>query len=192
MGTWYTQAPVGGRYFRNKKKGSSPTTGRKKNPTYGTAHQPTTDNAVHPLPTHRPNLYYIQQYSSAAVLTAVHLVRGEQLVGWFLRTLYDETGNKRRQFHIFLTLLGHLGERASRHPPPTHGPTQYSTVQQCSSTWSNTPDRQAAAGSLVTMLSGWAGFAIVYYLFPATQGAKRQALAWPILRTSSGDGWTQL
>ena len=46
-----------------KKKGSSPT-GRKKTPTYGTAHQPTTDDAVHPPPTHRSNLYYIQQCSS--------------------------------------------------------------------------------------------------------------------------------
>ena len=42
------------------------------------------DDAVHPPPTHRPNLYYMQQHSSAAVRTAVHLVRGEQLVGWFL------------------------------------------------------------------------------------------------------------
>ena len=32
-----------------------------------------------------------------------------------------ETGNKRGEFH-FLTILGHLGERASRHPPPTHQP----------------------------------------------------------------------
>ena len=83
--------------------------------------------------THPPtNLYYIQQYSSAAVRTAVHLVRGEQLVGWFLRTLY-ETGNRRGEFHLF-TILGHLGERASRHAPPTHhppsthGPTQYSST----------------------------------------------------------------
>ena len=74
---------------------------------------------MHPPPTHRPNLYYIQQYSSAAVRTAVHLVRGEQLVGWFLRTLY-ETGSKRGEFH-FLTMFGHLGKRAS-HPPPTHHP----------------------------------------------------------------------
>ena len=65
---------------RNKEKGLSPT-GRKKTPTYGTAHLPTTDDAD-PTPTHRPNLYYIQQYSSAAVRTAaVHLVRGEELVG---------------------------------------------------------------------------------------------------------------
>ena len=66
------------------------------------------------------HLYYTQQYGSAAVHTAVHLVRGEQLVGRFLRTLY-ETGNKRGEFH-FLTILDHLGERASRHPPPTHHP----------------------------------------------------------------------
>ena len=83
-GRWYSQAPVGGRYFGNKKKGSSPL-GQKKTPTYGKAHPPTTHDAVHPPPTHRPNLYYIQQYSSAAVRTAVHLVRGEQFVGWFLR-----------------------------------------------------------------------------------------------------------
>ena len=57
-GRWYCQAaPVEGRYLI-KKKSSSPT-GRKKTPTYGTAHPPTTDNAVHPPPTHRPNLYYI-------------------------------------------------------------------------------------------------------------------------------------
>ena len=29
-----------------------------------------------------------QETKSAAVRTAGHLVRGEQLVGWFLRTLY--------------------------------------------------------------------------------------------------------
>ena len=65
---WYSQAPVGGRYCTNKKKGSF-STGRKKTPTYRTAHPPTTDDAVHPPPTHRPNLYYVQQNSSAAVRT---------------------------------------------------------------------------------------------------------------------------
>ena len=51
--------------------------------------------------------------------------------------------------------------------------------KKCSSTYSSTPgtrgavswlvftpDRRAAADSLVTMLSGWAGFAIVYYSPP--------------------------
>ena len=118
-GRWYSQAPVGGRYFRNQKKGSSPT-GRKKTPTYRTAHPPNMDDAVYTPPTRRPNLYYIQQDSSAAVRTAVHVVRAAQLVGWFLRTLY-ETGNIRGEIP-FLTILGHLGERASRRPPPTHHP----------------------------------------------------------------------
>ena len=73
-----------------------------------------------------------QNNSSAEVRTAVHLVRGAQLVGWFLRTLY-ETGNRRGGVHS-LTILGHLGERASRRPPPTHPPpcthepTQYSST----------------------------------------------------------------
>ena len=90
-----------------------------------TAHPPTTQDAVHPPPTHRPNLHYIQQDSSAAVRTTVHLVPGEQLVGWFLGTLY-ETGNRPGVFR-FLTILGHLGERASRHPPstPTIHPRTY-------------------------------------------------------------------
>ena len=100
-------------------------------------HPPTTDDAVHPPPTHRPNLYYIQQYSSAAVRIAVHLVRGERLVGWFLRTLY-ETGNRRGESH-FLTILGHLGSKraAMHHPPSTHHPPTdlpSTAVQQCSST----------------------------------------------------------
>ena len=56
----------------NKKKGHLPQD-EKRLPTYGTAHPPTTDDAVHPTPTHRLNLYYIQQYSSAAVRTAEHL-----------------------------------------------------------------------------------------------------------------------
>ena len=116
-----------------------------------TDHPPTTDDAVHPPPTHRPNLYYVQQHSSAAVRTAVHLVRGEQLliVGWFLRTLYEtgnkkcsstssstpgtrgavgwflrtlyETGYKRGEFHC-LTILGHLEERASEPPSTTRPP----------------------------------------------------------------------
>ena len=124
---------------------------------------------MHSPPTHRPSIYYIQHYSSsAAVRTAVHLVRGEQLVGLFLRTLC-ETGNKRGEFHV-LTILGYLGERTSCHPPPTthHPPTDLpsTAVQQCSSTWSNTPDRRAAADSVVTMLSGWARFAFVYYSPP--------------------------
>ena len=77
---------MGGRYFRHTKKGSSPT-GRKKTPTYGTAHALTTDDAVHPPPTYRPiNLYHIQQYSSAAVRTGVHLVRGEQLLTKLIRS----------------------------------------------------------------------------------------------------------
>ena len=79
------QAPVGGRYFRNKKKSSSPT-GRKKTPNVRNGPS-TTEDAVHPPPAHRPNIY-IQQYSSAAVRTAaVHLVRGEQLVDWFSRAV---------------------------------------------------------------------------------------------------------
>ena len=85
---------------------------------------------LHP-PTDQTFTTYSKE-SSAAVRTAVHLVRGEQLVGWFLKTLY-ETGNRRGEFH-FLTIHGHLGERASRRPPPTHhppsthGPTQYSST----------------------------------------------------------------
>ena len=47
-------------------------------------HPLTTDDAAHPPPTHRPNLYYIRHYSSAAVRTAVHVVRGEQLVSWLV------------------------------------------------------------------------------------------------------------
>ena len=61
-------------------------------------------------------------------------------------------------------------KRFTTHPPPTthHPPTDLpsTAVQQCSST----PDRRAAADSLVTMLSGWAGFAIVYYS-PPRRGA---------------------
>ena len=89
---------------------------------------PRTERPTHPphgrrsAPSTYPptKLYYIQQHSSATIRTAVHLVGGAQLVGWFLRTLY-EAGNKRGEFQ-FLTVVGHLGERASRHPPPTHPP----------------------------------------------------------------------
>ena len=118
-------------YNRSKEKGLSPT-GRKKTPACGTAHPPTTDDAVHPTPTHRPNLYYIQQYSSAAVRTAVHLVRGAQLVGWFLRTLY-ETGNKRGSF-IFDDTRPSRGASeppSTTHPPPTMHPRN-DPVQQYS------------------------------------------------------------
>ena len=89
-GTWYSQAHQWEAGILETKKNF--VYSMKKDPMYGTAHPPTTEDAVHPPPTHRPNLYYMQQYSSAAVRTAVHLVRGEQLVGWFLKTLY-ETGN---------------------------------------------------------------------------------------------------
>ena len=91
-GRWYSQAPVGGRYFRNKKTGSS-STGRKKTPTYGTAHPSTTDDAVRPPPTHRPNLYYIQQYSSAAI----HLT-GEQQPIRFLQC--SRAGRDSQLFNI--------------------------------------------------------------------------------------------
>ena len=132
MGTVVLPSTSGRPDVKNKKKSSS-LTGRKKTPTYGTAHPPTMDDAVHPPPTHRPNRYYIPQYSSsAAVRTAVHLVRGDQLVGWFMRTLY-KTGNRRGKFH-FLTIL----ERAAvHHPPTTHYPPTdlpSTAVQQCSST----------------------------------------------------------
>ena len=66
MGTVVLPSTSGRPDVKNKKKSSS-LTGRKKTPTYGTAHQPTTDDAVHPPPTHRPNFYYIQENSSAAV-----------------------------------------------------------------------------------------------------------------------------
>ena len=130
---------MGGRYFRNTKKGYSPT-GRKKTVTYGTADAPAKDDAVHPTPTLRPNLsietfttYQVQQYSSTAVRTAVHLVRGEQLVGWFLRTLY-ETGNRRGKFHFFDDTRPSRGASeppSTTHPPPTIHPRTY-PVQQYS------------------------------------------------------------
>ena len=126
-GRWYSQAPVGGRYFRKKKMVHLPQDEKR---------LPRTERPTHPPRmtqcTLRPYLYYIQQYSSAAVRTAVHLVRREQLVGCFMSTLY-ETGNRRGGVH-FLTILRHLGERASRHlppthhPPSTHGPTQHSST----------------------------------------------------------------
>ena len=188
----YSQAPVGGRYFRNKKKGLSPA-GRKRTPTYGTAHPPTTDDAVHPPPTHRPNLYYIQQNSSAAVHTAVHLVRGEQLVGWFLRTLY-ETGNRRGESH-FLTILGHLGERARRHPPstthppPTIHPRTY-PVQQYSNAAVRTAIHLAGEQQPIRWLQcSRAGRDSQLFTIPRHAGAK---LALPILRTASGNGWALL
>ena len=138
-GRWYCQAPVGGHVFQKQKKMFI--SHRAKKNSYVRNGPPTHHGRRSAPSTHPPTKpLLIQQYSSAAVRTAVHLVRVEQLVGWFLRTLY-ETRNKRGEFH-FLTILGHLRERASRHPPPahhppsTHGPTQYSStaVQQCSST----------------------------------------------------------
>ena len=59
-------------------------------PTYGTAHALTMDDAVHPPPTHQPiKLYCIQQFSSAAVRTGIHLVREEQSVDrFFLRNVF--------------------------------------------------------------------------------------------------------
>ena len=130
---------------------------------------------MHPPPTHRPNRYYIQQYSSAAVCTALHLVRGEQLVGWFLRTLY-ETGNRRGKLQI-LTIVGHLGERASRHPPPTHhppsthGPTQYSStaMQQYVEQYTG----QASSSRFVGYNALGLGGICNCLLFPTTPGAKR-------------------
>ena len=69
-GRWYSQAPVAGRYFRNKKKGSSPT-GRKKTLTCteGPTHPPrTTQCTLHP-PTDQNFTTYsrtaVQQYSLA-------------------------------------------------------------------------------------------------------------------------------
>ena len=127
-GRWYSQAPAGDRYFRNKKKVYLPQDEKRLPRTGRPTHPPrTTQCTLHP-----PTDQTFTTYSSAAVRTAVHLVRGEQLVGWFLATLY-ETGSRRGKFH-FLTILGHLGERASRRPPPTHhppsthGPTQYSST----------------------------------------------------------------
>ena len=83
---------------------------------------------------------------------------------------------KQGGFH-FLTILGHLGEQASRHPPPTYHPPPTdlpsTAVQQCSSTLSNTPDRRAAADSLVTMFPGWVGFAFVCYSPPRRGASER-------------------
>ena len=122
---------MGGRYFGNKKIGSSPI-GRKKDS--HVRNGPPTHNGRRSARTDQTFITYRQQYSSAAVRTAVHLGLGGQLDGWFLETFYEyETGNKQREFY-FLTILGHLGGRASRHPLPTyhplstHGPTQYSST----------------------------------------------------------------
>ena len=137
MGTVVLPSASGRPGFKKQKKRLISHRTKKNSRMERPTHPPRTTQCTY---THRSNLHYIQQYSSAAVRTAVYLVRGEQLVGWFLRTLY-ETGNRRGEFH-FLTILGHLVERASRRPPPTHqppsthGPTQYSSTaaQQCSST----------------------------------------------------------
>ena len=194
---WCSQAPVRGRYTRNKKKGSSPI-GRKKTVTYGTAHPPTTDDAVHPPPTHRPNLYYIpvQQYSSTYSSTPG--TRGA--VSWLV---LEDLVRKRKQAGgvSFFDDTPHLGERASRHPPPTHhpssthGPTQYSStaVQQYSNaavrraihlTGEQQPIRQLQCSRVGRIFN--------CLLFLATPGSKRKALALPILRTASGDGCTLL
>ena len=128
-GRWYSQAPVGGRYFRSKKKFISHRTKKDSHVRNGppTHHGRRSAPSTHP-PT-KPLLHSsVQQCSSTYSSTPG--TRGA--VGWFLRILY-EIGNKRGEFH-FLTILGHLGERASRHPPPahhptsTHGPTQYSST----------------------------------------------------------------
>ena len=68
-----------------------------------------------------------QETKSAAVRTAVHLVRGEQLVGWFFRTLYlgYETGNKRGEFPPSTA----RPPPTTHHPPPTHHPWTYPVLQ---------------------------------------------------------------
>ena len=119
-GRWYSQAPVGGRYFRNKKKEVNLPKDEKRFPrTERPTHPPrTTQCTLHP-----PTDQTFTTYSStaAALRTAVHLVRGEQLVGWFLRTLF-ETGNKRGEFH-FSTILspsrGVSEPSSTTHLPPT-------------------------------------------------------------------------
>ena len=69
-GRWYSQAPVGGRYFRNKKKVHLPQDEKRLPRTERPTHLPTTNDAVHPTLSHRPNLYYTQQNSSAAASTS--------------------------------------------------------------------------------------------------------------------------
>ena len=100
---------------------------------------PRTERPTHPPRTtqctlHPPTDQTFTTYSRTAVQQYVqqYTLRGEQLVGWFLRTLY-ETGNRRGEFH-FLTIIGHLGERASRRPPPTHHPPSTHVPTQYSST----------------------------------------------------------
>ena len=149
-GRWYSQAPSQWEAgIVEKKRVHLPQDAKRLPRTERPTHPPRTRQCTLHPPTHPPthqtfttcSSTAVQQYvhqnnSSAAVRPAVHLVRGAQLVGWFLRTLY-ETGN-RRGGGYFLTILGHLGERASRRPPPTHHPpcthepTQYrsTAVQQ--------------------------------------------------------------
>ena len=67
-------------------------------------------------------------YSSTAVQQYVQQYTWYTGNSWLVfRTLY-EAGNRRGEFH-FWKVPGHLGERASRHPPPTIHRRTYSVQQ---------------------------------------------------------------
>ena len=99
MGTvvQYSRAPVGGRYCRNKKKGSPPT---------------------YPPPTTHPRTYPVQQYSNAAVRRAIHLTGEQQPIRWL------QCSRAGRDLQLF-AIPRHAGGQASRpregdfHAPPS-------------------------------------------------------------------------
>ena len=132
-GRWYSQAPVGGRYCRNKKKGPSPS-GRKKTPTYRTVHPPTTDDAVHSPPTHRPNLYYIhtaeQQCSSTYIRTAEQQYAQQYIPGtrgavrWLV--LMKQEKAKKRLPRTERSTHPHRTKQCTLHPPTDQTFTTYS------------------------------------------------------------------
>ena len=198
-GRWYSQAPVGGRYFRSKKKVHRPQDEKRVPRTERPIHPPRTTQCTLRPPTDQT----FPTYSSTAVQQYIQqytwYAGSSWLIGYWRPCMEQETDGRSFIFWRYLGISG--SKRAAVHhpctfgtlvhnPPSTHGPTQYSStamqqyVEQY--TWQASSSRFVGYNAL-----GQGGISNCL-LFPATPGAKRKALALPILRTASGDGWTLL
>ena len=131
---------------RNKKKGSSPT-GRKKTPTYRTAHPPTTGrSAPSTHPSTKPLLHTAEQQCSSPYIRAAVRQYVQQYtpgtrgaVSWLV-LVNEETAKK--DSHVQNGPPTHHGRRSA---PSTHPPTKpllHTAEQQCSSPYIRTAVQQ--------------------------------------------------
>ena len=131
-GRWYSQAPVGGRHFRNKKKGSSPT-GRKR--------LPRTEWPTHPPPKMQSTLHPPTDQTFITYHAAVQQCRST-----YSSTLAPDKKQISAVSAVSCSVSTKITKQITGHPPTTddavHPPPTHPPTDQTFTTYSTTTVQQ--------------------------------------------------